>query len=60
VKVNKDKVEATIVTVNRPIVTPSGTTGVGVKRTASFTISKDDPASMTAATFTGSKPFPES
>jgi alkaline phosphatase D len=59
VKVTKDNVQATIVTINRPIVTPSGTTGPGVKRTASFTISKDDPASMTAATFTGTKPFPE-
>jgi alkaline phosphatase D len=58
VKVSKDKVQATIVTINRPIVTPSGTTGPGVKRTASFTITKDDPASMTAATFTGTKPFP--
>lgn len=59
VKVGKDKVDATIVTINRPIVTPSGTTGPGVKRTASFTITKDDPNSMTAAAFTGTKPFPE-
>ena len=59
VKVGKDKLEATIVTINRPIVTPSSTTGPGIKRTANFTITKDDPASMTAATFTGTKPFPE-
>jgi alkaline phosphatase D len=58
VKVTKDKIDATIVTINRPIVTPSSTTGPGIKRTASFTISKDDPASMTAAAFTGTKPFP--
>jgi alkaline phosphatase D len=58
IKVGKDKINATIVTINRPIVTPTGTTGPGVKRTASFTITKDDPKSMTAPTFTGTKPFP--
>lgn len=58
IKVNEDKVQATIVTIRRPIATPSGTTGPGALRTASFTIDKDNPASMTAATFTGTKPFP--
>jgi alkaline phosphatase D len=57
-KVNKDKLEATLVTINRPIVTPTGTTGPGIKRTASFVINKDDPTSMTGPTFTGTKPFP--
>ena len=58
IKVGKDKIDATIVTINRPIVTPDGTTGPGIKRTASFTINKDDPKSMTGPTFTGTKPFP--
>jgi alkaline phosphatase D len=57
VKVTGAAVEAKIVTINRPTATPSDT-GPGVKRTASFTIPKDNPAGMTGPTFTGAKPFP--
>jgi alkaline phosphatase D len=32
--------------------------GPGIKRTASFTIPKDNPAGMTGPVFTGTKPFP--
>lgn len=49
-------IEASIVTINRPIVrTPEN--GPGIKRTATITIRKDDPASM-AVMVTGQKPFP--
>jgi len=57
VKVTADQVAATIVTINRPIATPTDA-GPGVKRTASFTIPKDNPAGMTGPIFTGTKPFP--
>ena len=56
VKVTADEVAASIVTINRPIATPTDA-GPGIKRAASFTIPKDTPAGMTA-TVTGTKPFP--
>jgi alkaline phosphatase D len=56
-KVTGAQIEATLVTINRPISLPSP--GVpGVKRTASFTIPKDNPAGMTQPVFSGTKPFP--
>jgi alkaline phosphatase D len=57
VKVTAGGVDATIVTINRPVTTP-GNAGPGIMRTASFTIPKDDPAAMSAPAFTGTKPFP--
>jgi alkaline phosphatase D len=57
VKINGTGVAATLVTINRPIVAPTDA-GPGIKRTASFTIPKDDPNGMSDATFTGTKPFP--
>jgi alkaline phosphatase D len=56
-KITAAQIEATIVTINRPVKAPSDA-GPGVKRTASFTIPKDNPAGMTAPGFTGAKPFP--
>lgn len=56
-KVNGAQVAATLVTINRPIAAPSDA-GPGIKRTASFTIPKDNPGGMSAATVTGTKPFP--
>jgi alkaline phosphatase D len=53
VKVTATQIEGTLVTVERPI-NPSNR----VKRTATFTIPKDDPAGMSTATITGTKPFP--
>lgn len=58
IKVTADKVAATIVTINRPVAAPSDF-GPGIKRTASFAIPKDNPAGMSAAVFSGTKPFPE-
>jgi len=57
VKVNGTQVAAKIITINRPIAAPTDA-GPGIKRTASFTIPKDNPGMMSAATFTGTKPFP--
>jgi alkaline phosphatase D len=57
VKVTGAAVDATIVTINRPVAAPVAA-GPGIKRTASFTIPKDDPAGMVGPTFTGTKPFP--
>ncbi|HET7505785.1 MAG TPA: alkaline phosphatase D family protein, partial [Kofleriaceae bacterium] len=57
VKVTADQVAATIVTINRPITDPTDA-GPGHKRTASFTIPKDNPGAMSEATYTGKKPFP--
>lgn len=56
-KITADKIEAQIVTINRPVATPTDA-GPGIKRTASFTIPKNDPAGMTGPDFTGKKPFP--
>ncbi len=59
IKVSADKVEASIITINRPIQTPSGTTGPGAKRTATFTVAAGS-TDLTGPTFnTGdTKPFP--
>jgi alkaline phosphatase D len=57
VKVTGAQVSATIVTINRPVMAPTDA-GPGVKRTASFTIPKDNPGGMTGPDFTGTKPFP--
>ncbi|HEY0195116.1 MAG TPA: hypothetical protein VGC42_28575, partial [Kofleriaceae bacterium] len=57
VVVDGAQVNATITTVNRPIMDPTDA-GAGIKRTASFTIPKDNPAGMSAAVYTGTKPFP--
>jgi alkaline phosphatase D len=58
-KVGADKVEASIVTIQRPIQKPSATSGPGVKRTASFTVAKGTPA-LNGPTFGEHdiKPFP--
>jgi alkaline phosphatase D len=56
-KVTGTQIEASLVTINRPISLPSP--GLpGVLRKATVTIPKDDPDGMTAATVTGTKPFP--
>lgn len=58
-QVTADAIKATIVTINRPITTPGAASpSPGIKRTASFTIPKDNPAGMTGPAFTGTKPFP--
>jgi len=57
--VTADEIKATIVTINRPVATPSAASpSPGIKRTASFTIPKDNPAGFTGPVFTGTKPFP--
>ncbi|HEX8111176.1 MAG TPA: alkaline phosphatase D family protein [Kofleriaceae bacterium] len=59
IKVGADKVEGSIITIQRPIQTPSGTDGPGAKRTATFTVASGTP-NLTGPTFnTGdTKPFP--
>jgi alkaline phosphatase D len=57
VKVTGTAVTASIMTINRPITTPTAA-GPGIKRTASFTIPKDNPGAVTAPIVTGTKPFP--
>jgi alkaline phosphatase D len=58
-KITASEIKATIVTINRPIATPNtANPAPGVKRTASFTIPKNNPAGMTSPVFTGTKPFP--
>jgi len=56
-KVTATQIEGTLVTINRPIGKASSNVP-GIKRTATFTIPKDDPAGMTAATVAGTPPFP--
>ncbi len=56
-KVTATEVQSTLVTVNRPVGAASSA-APGVKRAASFTIPKDNPAGMSQATVTGTKPFP--
>lgn len=51
------QVTAELVTINRPT-TDTGTDGPGVKRTASFTIDKDNVAGLAEPTIEGTKPFP--
>jgi alkaline phosphatase D len=53
-KITGQQIAATIVTIDRPV-TPGAT---GIRRAASFTIPKDNPAGMTGPTVTGEKPFP--
>jgi alkaline phosphatase D len=55
-KVTGTQIEASLVTINRPITEPK-TSGPGIKRTATVTVPKDNPAGMTV-TVTGTKPFP--
>jgi len=56
-KITASQCEGTLTTINRPIGQASSS-GPGVKRAASFTIPKDNPAGMTGPTITGTKPFP--
>jgi alkaline phosphatase D len=56
-KITADQIAATIVTINRPIA-PATDAGPGVKRTASFTIPRNNPAGMIGPIVTGTKPFP--
>jgi alkaline phosphatase D len=56
-RITGSQIAATIVTINRPVGAPSAA-GPGVKRTASFTIPRNNPAGMTGPTVTGTKPFP--
>jgi alkaline phosphatase D len=57
VKVTAAQIEASLVTINRPVGAASSEPP-GVKRRATFTIPKDDPAGMSAATVDGTPPFP--
>ena len=56
VKATASAIAATIVTINRPIANPTAA-GPGIKRTASFTIPKDNPT-LAEPVITGTKPFP--
>jgi alkaline phosphatase D len=56
IKVTEAQVAADLITINRPI--GNANASPGIQRTASFTIPKDNPAGMSAATVTGTKPFP--
>jgi alkaline phosphatase D len=56
-KITGDQIAATIVTINRPITAPTNA-GPGIRRTASFTIPRNNPGGMTGPTVTGEKPFP--
>jgi alkaline phosphatase D len=58
IKVGEQKVEAQIITINRPIQPPSATAGPGIKRTAHFTVNADDPTTLADFQVTGTKPFP--
>ncbi len=53
--VTSSEITATLVTVNRPI---DGAAMPGIKGTATFTLQKDDLASLDGPVFTGEKPFP--
>jgi alkaline phosphatase D len=57
VKVTEAQIEGSLITINRPVGAASSN-APGVKRTATFTIPKDDPAGMSAAVVDGVKPFP--
>jgi alkaline phosphatase D len=54
--ITADQAVGTLVTINRHIANPS--VSPGIKRTATFTIPKDNPAGMTGPVVTGTKPFP--
>ena len=55
--ITSDQITAQLVTINRPI-TDTGTDGPGVKRTATFTVDKDQIDSLAEPEITGEKPFP--
>ena len=56
IKVTEAECTAQLVTINRPV---GGASVVpGVKRVAAFTIPANDPAGMSPAEITGTKPFP--
>lgn len=57
VKITATQVEGSLITINRPITGPTER-GPGIKRIATFTIPKDNPAGMTGPVITGTKPFP--
>jgi alkaline phosphatase D len=54
--ITAEQAVGTLVTINRHIAGPSASPGI--KRTATFTIPKDNPAGMTGPVVTGTKPFP--
>jgi alkaline phosphatase D len=54
--ITADQAVGTLVTINRHVANPSA--APGIKRTATFTIPKDDPAGMTGPVVTGTKPYP--
>jgi alkaline phosphatase D len=54
--ITADQAVGTLVTINRHIANPSASPGI--KRTATFTIPKDNPAGMTGPVLTGTKPYP--
>jgi len=56
-KITATQIEGTLVAINRSLA-PSPATGPGVKRTATFTIPKDDPGGMAGPVLTGTLPFP--
>jgi len=56
-KVTGSQIEGSLVTINRPVRNTTSNPP-GIKRTATFTIPKDDPGGMTTATVTGTPPFP--
>ena len=56
-KATSTAVTATLITINRSL-TPPPAAGPGIKRTATFTVPKDDPAGTVGPTVTGTKPFP--
>ncbi len=56
-KVTGTALDAELVTINRPVGQAS-MTAPGVKRKATFSVPKDNPAGMTGPTVTGTKPFP--
>ncbi|HEX3477884.1 MAG TPA: alkaline phosphatase D family protein [Kofleriaceae bacterium] len=61
IKVGADKVQASIITIQRPIQQLTGTTGPGTKRTASFTVASGTPALGAGDPTFGAqdtKPFP--
>lgn len=55
--VTPNEVTATMVSINRPIV-DNGDAGPGIKGTATFTVQRDNPGSLSEPTFAGEVPFP--
>lgn len=56
-KISADSIDAKLITINRPTAAPSDA-GPGIRRTASFTIAKNNPGALIGPVITGSKPFP--